>query len=56
MVLGQSAALAAGLALEEKAPVQNIVYTELRQRLLAAGQVLEWRPKEAKQTAGNSPR
>lgn len=43
MVLGQSAAKAAALAIEEKVPVQKIDYPELRRRLLAAGQVLEWR-------------
>jgi hypothetical protein len=42
MVLGQSAAIAAGLALDEKAAVQKIHYDELRRRLLAAGQVLAW--------------
>ncbi|HEX4122522.1 MAG TPA: FAD-dependent oxidoreductase [Verrucomicrobiae bacterium] len=43
MVLGQSCAMAATLAMEEKVPVQKIDYAELRRRLLAAGQVLEWR-------------
>ncbi len=42
MVLGQSAAIAAGLALEEKVPVQKIQYDELRRRLLAAKQILAW--------------
>jgi hypothetical protein len=42
MVLGQSAAIAAGMALDEKAAVQRINYKRLRPRLLAAGQVLEW--------------
>jgi hypothetical protein len=42
MVLGQSAALAASLAIDEKASVQNIHYDELHRRLLAAGQVLSW--------------
>ena len=42
MVLGQSSAIAAGLALDEKAAVQNIRYGELRLRLLAARQVLSW--------------
>jgi len=43
MVLGQSAAMAAALAIEENVPVQKIDSAELRRRLLAAGQVLEWR-------------
>jgi hypothetical protein len=42
MVLGQSSAIAAGLALEKKAAVQKIQYDELRRRLLAAKQVLAW--------------
>jgi hypothetical protein len=42
MVLGQSAAIAAGLALEEKVAVQQIQYDALRRRLLAARQVLAW--------------
>ncbi|HZM02077.1 MAG TPA: FAD-dependent oxidoreductase [Candidatus Saccharimonadales bacterium] len=42
MALGQSCAMAATLALEENAAVQDINYGTLRQRLLAAGQVLEW--------------
>jgi hypothetical protein len=41
MVLGQSAAEAAHLALEHKVPVQQVAYPELRERLLRAGQVLE---------------
>jgi hypothetical protein len=43
MVLGQSAALAAALAIEENVPVQKIDDAELRRRLLAAGQVLDWK-------------
>ncbi|MCA8950911.1 MAG: FAD-dependent oxidoreductase [Planctomycetes bacterium] len=40
MVLGQSAAVAAGLAIERDIAVQEIPYEELERRLLAAGQVL----------------
>jgi hypothetical protein len=40
MVLGQSAALAADLALGDKCAVQDLPYPALRERLLAAGQVL----------------
>jgi hypothetical protein len=43
MVLGQSAAMAACLAIEENVPVQKIDFAELQGRLLAARQVLEWR-------------
>jgi hypothetical protein len=42
MVLGQSCAMAAGLALEKKVAVQKIQYDAFRRRLLAARQILEW--------------
>jgi hypothetical protein len=42
MVLGQSAGIAAGLALEEKVALQKIKYNRLRLRLQAAGQILMW--------------
>ncbi len=42
MVLGQSSAIAAGLALEEKVAVQRIHYEQLHRRLAAAKQVLSW--------------
>jgi hypothetical protein len=42
MVLGQSAAIAAGMALDEKAAVQKISYKRLRLQLLSAGQILDW--------------
>jgi hypothetical protein len=42
MVLGQSSAIAAELAIAQGVGVQGIDYGELRRRLLAAGQVLEW--------------
>ncbi|HWI56780.1 MAG TPA: FAD-dependent oxidoreductase [Bacillota bacterium] len=40
MILGQSAATAAILALEQACPVQDLSYAQLRERLLADGQVL----------------
>lgn len=43
MVLGQSAVLAAHLALENGAAVQDVKYDELRPLLDDAGQVVEWR-------------
>jgi hypothetical protein len=43
MILGQSAATAATLALEANVPVQQVDYEKLRARLLADGQVLSWR-------------
>lgn len=43
MVLGQSAATAAALAIDGAAPLQRIEYDKLRARLQADGQILEWR-------------
>lgn len=40
MILGQSAATAAVLALEKDCPVQDVPYADLRERLLKDGQVL----------------
>jgi len=42
MILGQSAATAACLALDDGVAVQDLSYDELRERLLADGQVLEY--------------
>jgi hypothetical protein len=44
MALGQSAAFAASQAIDEGTTVQAIDYPRLRRALLAAGQVLEYRP------------
>jgi hypothetical protein len=41
MILGQSAATAAVLALEELVPVQKVDYSKLKKRLVDGGQVLE---------------
>jgi hypothetical protein len=46
MILGQSAATAASLALEGGGVVQDVPYPRLRERLLADGQVLEWSGKQ----------
>ncbi len=43
MVLGQSAATAAVLAIDEKEDVQQISYSLLKDQLLKDGQVLEWK-------------
>ncbi|MGO9203889.1 MAG: FAD-dependent oxidoreductase [Limisphaerales bacterium] len=43
MILGQSAAAAAALALEQNVPIQKVDYSKLRARLLADSQVLEWK-------------
>ena len=42
MVLGQSAATAAAIAIDDKVPVQRVSYEKLRARLVADKQVLEW--------------
>ena len=44
MVLGQSAATAAAIAINENLDVQDVPYDKLRERLLADGQVLEYTP------------
>ena len=43
MILGQSAATAACLAIDRQVSVQNVDYGRLRSRLVADRQVLEWR-------------
>src|SRR6476469_2415826 len=49
MVLGQSAATAACLAIDGKTDVQKVDYAKLRERLLADQQVLDWTgPKGAR--------
>ncbi len=45
MILGESAALAACIALEEKCTVQEVPYSQLREQLLAFGQVLSCESK-----------
>jgi hypothetical protein len=42
MVLGQSAATAASLAIDENSSVQELEYSKLKVQLLADGQRLEW--------------
>lgn len=44
MVLGQSAATAAALALEGETAVQDIDIARLQDRLRQDGQILEWKP------------
>ena len=44
MILGQSAATAAALALQVNSPVQTLRYERLRPRLLADQQILDWKP------------
>lgn len=42
MILGQSAATAACMAIDDAVPLQQVPYAKLRERLLADGQVLVW--------------
>jgi hypothetical protein len=44
MILGQSAGAAAALAVERRVAVQALPYAALRERLIADGQVLEFKP------------
>ena len=57
MILGQSAAVAAGMAIDGKCSVQEVDYLGLKQKLLEKGQVLEWtgpRPKAARRITPRS--
>jgi hypothetical protein len=45
MVLGQSSATAAALAIDADVAVQKVDYAKLREQLLADKQVLEWKRK-----------
>jgi hypothetical protein len=40
MILGQSAALAASLAIDNGLPVQDISYADLKKQLIDRGQIL----------------
>lgn len=42
MILGQSAATAASLAIDQGIPVQDVPYEELKERLLKDGQILDY--------------
>ena len=43
MIMGQSAATAASIAMDDKVPVQRVDYAKLRVQLEKDGQVLEWK-------------
>jgi arylsulfatase A len=55
MVLGESAGVAAAMALDAKIPLQDVPYKELRKKLDALGQTLERIPPQA-QKAPDEPR
>jgi hypothetical protein len=46
MILGQSAATAAAMAIDAGVALQDFSYPKLRERLLADGQILEWNPPQ----------
>ena len=50
MIMGQSSATAACMAIDANVPVQKIAYAQLREQLLKDGQVLVWDPKAAGQS------
>jgi hypothetical protein len=52
MILGQSAATAASIALDRKLSVQDVPYAELRKRLLADRQILETTPAQPPRKSG----
>jgi len=53
MILGQSAALAAHLAIEQNVPVQDVPYRDLRVQLERAKQVVRWTASEAEEGGGS---
>jgi hypothetical protein len=46
MILGQSAATAAVMAIDAKIPVQDVPYEKLKERLLKDGQILRYDAKK----------
>jgi hypothetical protein len=46
MILGESASTVASIAIQNNSSVQNVTYAELKPKLLAAGQVLEFQPSK----------
>ena len=55
MILGQSSATAASLAIDENIPVQKVSYEKLRARLLADKQVLAWTGATTTATGSKTP-
>ena len=56
MILCQSAATAAVIAIDDQVTAQNVSYPKLRDQLLKDGQVLEWTAVAAPQTAPEIPK
>ena len=55
MILGQSAATAAVMAIDAKQAVQDVPYAKLRERLLADGQILEYAAPAHGGAGGHDP-
>jgi hypothetical protein len=55
MILGQSSATAACIAIDDGLPVQKIAYPKLREQLLKDGQSLEWKPGTGLEMAPKLP-
>jgi hypothetical protein len=55
-ILGQSAATAAVLALEDRVDVQQLDYRKLRERLIRDKQVLEWTGRRLPERPGTTPK
>ena len=56
MILGQSAATAAVMAIDGKIAVQDVPYAKLRERLLADGQILEYKAPAGSGSVGGEAR
>ncbi len=56
MILAQSAASAAALAIDGKVAVQKVDYAKLKERLLADRQILQWEGKARGEDAGPAPK
>ena len=55
MIMGQSAATAACMAIDANVPVQKIAYAALHEQLMKDGQVLEWKGASASAAAPKLP-
>jgi hypothetical protein len=56
MIMGQSAATAASMAIDARVPVQKVDYARLRERLVADGQILEWTGPARQSSTGIDPK
>lgn len=56
MILAQSAATAAAMAIDNNSAVQDVDYPKLREKLVADGQILEWQGKGGDNDQALAPR